>query len=171
MALCATAIIAGGSPPVPSVAVRGDLPRSGTVTFPELEKLAPVEVTWKHHEKSYQFTGVPLETVVAQFGLTSGEKSETVSKSEKRSGYKFVIVASSPDGYQAVYSFAEIAATNGTPSKVFLVWKLDGKPLPEDMGPFRLVSTTDGEGARSVYHLSSLDIVDMRKIAKVEVIK
>lgn len=153
-----------------ALTVRGDVPKAGTVTAADLEALEPSTVTWKHNGKTYEFTGVPLDKLLVSRGLLPGDKL-TQPKTEKWVGYKFVVVASSPDSYQAVYSFAELTATNGAPTKAYLVWKLDGKPLPADMGPLRLVSTTDGEGARSIYNLASLDVIDMRRIVKPEATK
>jgi hypothetical protein len=38
----------------------------------------------------------------------------------------------------------------------------DGKPLPEDRGPLRLVVLTDKEPSRSIYNLRKLEILDLR---------
>lgn len=48
------------------------------------------------------------------------------------------------------------------PTRALLVWKMDGKPLPETMGPFRLVVLTDQEPSRSVFQLVKLEIIDLR---------
>jgi hypothetical protein len=89
--------------------------------------------------------------------------SPDTPKSEKRSGWKKIVVASAADGFQAVFSCAEIAEQMG-PTRVMVVFSLDGKPLAAGKGPLRLVVLTDKEPSRSLYQLSSLEVVDVRKL-------
>ena len=65
------------------------------------------------------------------------------------------------DGFQAVFSCAELWEDMG-PTRALLAWKLDGKPLPEKMGAFRLVVLTDKEPSRSVYQVVKLEILNLR---------
>jgi hypothetical protein len=41
-------------------------------------------------------------------------------------------------------------------------WKIDGKPLPADRGPLRLVVLTAKEPSRSVYGVRKLEGLDLR---------
>lgn len=151
-------------PSDPKLLITGDLPTTGTLTVAALEQMSPEILSWSHNGKDWRFRAIRLESVLEKFGLDAGPKSNEVPISEKRSGYKFAIVATAVDGYQAVYSFAELASTNGAPSTVYLAWALEDGPLPAEMGHFRLVVPTDGEGARSIYQLTRLDAVDLRRI-------
>ena len=81
-------------------------------------------------------------------------------KAEKRAGYRKVVVATARDGFQAVFSCAEIAEGKGA-TRALVAWAIDGKPLPPEMGPLRLVVLTDGEPARSIYQLESLKVVEV----------
>ena len=72
-----------------------------------------------------------------------------------------VVVASASDGYQAVLSCAEVFESMG-PTRAMVVWKVDGKPLPQDRGPLRLVVLTDKEPSRSIFGLRKLDVLDLR---------
>jgi hypothetical protein len=146
--------------------IAGDLPRTGTLTQKELEQLGPTTAHWKEHGADHDVVGVPLDKVLAHFGFEPGPMGKDTPKSEKRRGWKMVVVASAPDGFQAVFSCAELTESMG-PSRVLVVWSVDGKPLPEDTGPFRLVALTDQEPSRSLYHLARIDVVDMRKVVKV----
>jgi hypothetical protein len=87
-----------------------------------------------------------------------------VPKAEKRAGWKKVVVASAADGFQAVFSCAELAAEMG-PTRALVIWKLDGAPIAADEGPLRLVVLTDQEPSRSLWSLKRLEVVDLRKIA------
>lgn len=160
----ARVLFADGEGAAPRIEFGGDFPRTGTLSVADLEAMEPVPVEWSHNGEDYHFTAVPLERALQALGLEIGSKHPDVPKTEKRSGYKFVLVASALDGYQAVYTYAELAEVNGSPTEVFLAWELDGKPLPPEMGPFRLVNRTDGEGARSIHNLARIHAVDMRKI-------
>ena len=62
-----------------------------------------------------------------------------------------------------MFSAAELAQGMG-PSQVLLVSTVDGKPLPPEQGPLRLVVPSDGEPSRSLYQIARIDLVDMRRI-------
>ena len=61
---------------------------------------------------------------------------------QKHEGLRAVVIATSSDGFEAAFSMGELLETLGATNAV-LVWEMDGKPLPEAAGPFRLVVTTD----------------------------
>ena len=110
-------------------------------------------------------TGVPVEVVLAHFGFTPGPMGHDVPKAEKRSGWKLAVVATAADGFQAVFSAAELSKLIG-PSQVLVLTGREGKPLPASEGPLRLAAITDKEGSRSIYQLVRLDVVDLRKLVK-----
>ena len=149
----------------PSLQVAGDLPKTGALTQAELAKLGPVTATWSDHGAEHTVVGVPLDKVLAHFGFDRGPMGPDVPKREKRSGWKLAVVASAPDGFQAAFSAAELTEGMG-PTRALVIWTLDGKPLPAQMGPFRLVVPTDAEPSRSLYQLVRLDVVDLRKVVK-----
>jgi len=74
----------------------------------------------------------------------------------------FTVVAEARDGYKAVFALAELDPAFREPS-VLLVWKKDGKPLDDLEGPYRLLSTADKRGARSVKMLTRLRLVRAAK--------
>ncbi len=94
------------------------------------------------------------------FGFTPGPMGKDVPVKDKVKGYRQVLVATARDGFQAVFSCAEV--TEGMGATVALVaWQLDGKPFGPEVGPFRLVVTTDGEPARSIRQLERLHVIDV----------
>ena len=146
-----------------TIEVRGDVPKPGPLSVTDLQALSPATFTWVAHGQSHTVLGVPLSTVLRRFGWEPGVMGKNIAAADKRVGYKRVIVATAPDGFQAVFSAAELAPAMGKTQAV-LCWMIDGKPLPAAEGPLRLVVLTDDEPSRSIYHLQRLDVVDMRRI-------
>jgi len=62
------------------------------------------------------------------------------------------------DGYQVVFSAAEIAADFGN-IEVIVADARDGKPLSQD-GPFRLIVPKDKRADRWVNHVTRIDVLD-----------
>jgi hypothetical protein len=147
-------------PSTPLLRVEGTLPSTGSLTRAELEKLGPITVTWTTRGESRQVTGVLLGKVLQRFGWSPGPMGKDVPKAEKRSGYRKILVATARDGFQAVFSAAEVVEGMGA-TRALVVWAVDGKPLAPDLGPLRLVVVTDGEAARSLHQLESLRVVDL----------
>jgi DMSO/TMAO reductase YedYZ molybdopterin-dependent catalytic subunit len=143
--------------------VRGDVEKPGTLQLAELEAMGPTSASYTVHDHTQTVIGVPLHKVLARYGVVPGPMSKTMAPADKRPGYKKVVVASAPDGFQAVFSLAELSEGMGK-TQVLVVWKADGKPLPPAQGPLRLVVLTDGEPSRSVHQLRTLDVTDMRRI-------
>jgi len=105
-------------------------------------------------------TGVPLDKVLAAFGFAPGPMGRQVPVTEKRAGWRKVVVALGNDGYQVAFSCAELTSEIGA-TKALVSFALDGAPLGGERGPFRLVVLTDREPSRSVRNLERLIVVDV----------
>ena len=123
--------------------------------------MSPVTSTWTAHGEKHLVLGVPLDKLLTRFGFDPGPMGKAVPKDEKRKGWRMVVVASAADGFQSVLSCAEFFESMGA-TRAMVVWKIDGKPLPVDRGPLRLVVLTDKEPSRSIYGLRKLDVLDLR---------
>lgn len=143
----------------PSLEVAGALPKTGKLTLKELEAMKPEKASWTNHGKQHEVEGVPVSKVLAAFGFTPGPMSKDMPPTEKRLGYKKVLVATAKDGFQAVFSCAELAEGMGA-TRALLVWKVDGKPLPPEQAPFRLVVLTDQEPSRSPWAVVKIEVID-----------
>lgn len=154
---------AGGARPT-TISVTGDLPQSGSLDEKALAALAPAPVPFTVHGEAHTGLGVPLHKVLARFGFTPGKMGKDVPPGEKRRGYRMVLVASAPDGFQAVFSTAELSPDMG-PTQAYVVYRVDGKALPAESGPFRLVVPTDKEPSRSLRQLQRLEVLDLGKRA------
>ena len=67
------------------------------------------------------------------------------------------VVAVAADGYRVVFSLAELDAGIGD-SQVLVADTLDGAPLEEGLGPFRLIVPGDKRAARWVRMLKSITV-------------
>ncbi len=72
------------------------------------------------------------------------------------------VVASASDGYQVVFSLAELDPVF-TGSEVIVADTIDGKPLFAYQGPLRIVAPRDTRPARSIRMLERLEVVQLKK--------
>jgi len=143
----------------PELEVAGALPRTGKLTLKDLEAMKPEKATWTLQGKPQVIEGVPVGRILASFGFAPGVMGKDVPPAEKRPGYKKVALVTARDGFQALFSCAELAEEMGA-TRALLVWKIDGKPLPPDQAPFRLVVLTDKEPSRSPYAVEKIEVID-----------
>ncbi len=149
------------APAAPSLEVAGALPKTGKLALKDLEALKPEKATWTERGKQVEVEGVPLGKILTASGFSPGPMGKDVAPAEKRPGYKKVVVVTSKDGFQAVFSCAELAEDMG-PTRALLVWKMDGKPVPPEQGPLRLLVLTDKEPSRSAWSVEKIEVVDPR---------
>ena len=72
------------------------------------------------------------------------------------------VVASASDGYQVVFSLAELDP-GFTSNDIIVADTLDGKPLFAYQGPLRIIAPKDSRAARSVRMLQRLEVVRLKK--------
>ncbi|PWV59876.1 molybdopterin-dependent oxidoreductase [Plasticicumulans acidivorans] len=103
---------------------------------------------------SATFTGVPLWSLLTMAGIVSDPdvKNDLLGK---------VLIATGSDGYQAVFSLAELdPAFGGNASlPIMVAFEMDGALLTDD-GFARLVVPEDIAGGRYVSNLVSLQLID-----------
>jgi hypothetical protein len=71
------------------------------------------------------------------------------------------VLARAADGYQVVFSIGELDPAL-TANEIIVADTVDGAPLPDTQGPFRLVAPRDRRGVRSVRLLERLELVRLR---------
>jgi DMSO/TMAO reductase YedYZ molybdopterin-dependent catalytic subunit len=160
-ALTTVVAVAEGPPGVGHVSVQGAVATPKSLTRADLVGLGAVEADWSEHGTAHHVRGVPLGKVLSAAGFSSGPMGKDVSKKEKRSGWKMAVRVTGSDGYQTVFSCAELMEDMGA-TRALLVWEVDGKPLDAERGPFRIVVLTDKEPSRSVHQVQTIEVVDLR---------
>jgi DMSO/TMAO reductase YedYZ molybdopterin-dependent catalytic subunit len=144
------------------ITVTGDLPSTGSLGIDDLAAMPAEDFEWQHDGVTKPMRGVPMEAVLRKYGWDVGPGGKDVQPRDRRPGWRRAIVVTAADGFRAVFSSAEVTAENG-PSKVFVVWQEDGKPLEAPVGPIRLLVPTDKKGSRSVRAVAGIRVMDLGK--------
>jgi formylmethanofuran dehydrogenase subunit E len=144
----------------PALQVSGANVRAAAFRVSDLAAMKPVEASWTAGGSARAVVGVPLDKLLERQGLVPGRMGDDGSEHGK--GWRRVVIASAPDGFQAVFTVAELTAHMGA-TRALIAWKVDGKPLPPDKGPLRLVVLTDKIASRSVHALDRLEVMELGK--------
>lgn len=108
-----------------------------------------------HDAKDHEYTGVSLYDIITKTGAVADNKLHGKALA------KYLLITAS-DGYQVVIALPEVDPAF-TDQVIVLANKGDGKDLSADQGPFRLVVPKDKKLARSVMHVTNIDVVTARK--------
>ena len=147
--------IVAAQDPAPSFTVTGAVKTPLTLTAADLAKMPRASVKSMSGGLETTFEGVWLHEILKRAGAPLGGDL----RGKALASY---IVADAKDGYEVVYSLAEIDPAF-TSEQFLLADAADGKPLVGSQGPFRLVVPTDKPGARSVRMLIKIEVVTLRK--------
>ena len=138
------------------VAVGGDVGNPFKITKANFASLKHISIKAKSKDgKEHEYSGVNLYDIIT--------KAESIPGNILRGKYltKYILV-SAADGYQIVIAIPEIYPdfTNNT---IILANKMDGKDLPDNAGPFRLIVPLDKKQARSATQVISIDVLTAEK--------
>ncbi|REC63938.1 molybdopterin-binding protein [Chryseobacterium pennae] len=136
--------------------VSGEIPAPLELSLADLSKMPRKEALLKDKDGSVHiYSGVAVQDILAKAGAPSGKElhGENISK---------YVLAKCADGYQVLFSLAELDASIAD-KNVIVADTIDGKPLAESKGPFRIVAEGEKKPARSSYQLQSLVIGQIKK--------
>jgi DMSO/TMAO reductase YedYZ molybdopterin-dependent catalytic subunit len=129
----------------------GDLQRLPVQRFEDV-RYVRMDGRGKDGEQTRRYTGVLLRDVITSVGPVEKQRHDL-----RRS----VVIATATDGYQAVFSWAELFLSPIGEGAV-VIFERDGAPLPASEGPLALVSLRDTRpGPR---HVKWLVKVELRRI-------
>ena len=125
-----------------------------TLSIADLQSLSPraLEATDPHSKEKATYLVIPLSKVLAMADVPFGTLL-------KGSALAATVRADARDGYRVAFSLVKLDSTIAT-SEVYLAFQRDGKPLPMEMGPFRLIVPTDRRGARWIRQLSRITLIE-----------
>ena len=156
LALCWSAgIAAQAAVPVTTISISGNVAEPLTLTVADLKRYPAHEIQYvagrgADHKTgggpARQYTGCLLRDVLAAAKPTEGKPREL------RKSY---VVATASDGYEVVFSWAELFISP-IGDNVYIVYARDGDPLADDEGRFALIAATDTRPARHVKWLQTL---------------
>jgi DMSO/TMAO reductase YedYZ molybdopterin-dependent catalytic subunit len=119
----------------------------------ELSMLPHQDVTaFDFHEKqNHVYSGVPVRDLLAKAGVQFGEKL-------RGKNLRLVVVVHCRDHYDIVFALAEFDDAFNSRT-ILLVDRQDGQPLPDALGPVRLVVPEDKRPARWARGVTSLEVI------------
>lgn len=121
------------------------------LSYADIQKLEPFNVSAKAHGKSHEWQGTKLITLLESAGF----------KFEKPSGggasVRQYLILEADDGYKVVFAMGELDPIITT-SPPMVAWHQDGKPLSADEAPLRLIVAGDPRGARQVRKISRITV-------------
>jgi hypothetical protein len=147
---------AGSGSTAASTAIKPSLtlksPDHDAVELSDLKSLPHISITVHnpHTNADETYSGVRLADLLAKIGAALGSNLRGAALAR-------YIVATGTDGYKAVLALAEVDPSFH-PGEVIVADAMDGKPLDEHNGPFKLVVTEDKRPARAVRNLVSIEL-------------
>ncbi len=134
-----------------TVAVQGEVQHPLTLGVADLAKMKRVEATVKDRAgDTHVYSGVALPEILSRAGATMGRdlRGENMTK---------YLLVKSGDGYSVVFTLAELDSSF-TDKLVFLADQMDGKPLPQGRGPFRIIAPGEKKPARWIWEVRTLTV-------------
>lgn len=134
-----------------TISVTGEVKTPLTLTASDIQALERAEVTAKDRDgKEHRYAGVSLVAILRKAGVTLGGelRGENLSK---------YVIAKAGDGYEVLFSLAEVDA-EFSGRTILVADSVDGAPLTQGVGPFRLVVPDEKRPARWIRELKSIEI-------------
>ena len=138
-----------------TLVVAGDVTQALTITPADLKAMPRTTVTVSEEGKQITYEGVLVGELLKRAGAPVGR--DLTGKAVAT-----YVRASAKDGYQVVFSLAELDP-GFTPNDIIVADTVDGKPLFDYQGPFRIVAPHDKRGARSIRMLQRIEVVRLVK--------
>jgi DMSO/TMAO reductase YedYZ molybdopterin-dependent catalytic subunit len=138
-----------------TLVVAGDVTQALTITPADLKAMPRTTVTVSEESRQIRYEGVLVGELLKRAGapVGSGFTGKAVAT---------YVRASAKDGYQVVFSLAELDP-GFTPNDIIVADTIDGNPLFDYQGPFRIVAPHDKRGARSIRMLQRIEVVRLLK--------
>lgn len=122
-------------------------------TIEEFAALPHTEITLvdPHEQKQHTYSGVPVRDLLLKVGAPLGEKM-------RGPALRLAVIVHAKDGYATLFALAEFdeAFSDRT---LLLSDSEDGKPLPPNSGPLRIVAPGDKRAARWARMVTSIEVV------------
>src|SRR6185295_4354565 len=118
-----------------ALAVGGDVPHAISLTAADLKAMPRTTVTVKEEGREIKYDGVLVGEVLKRAGAPLGRDMTGQAVAS-------YVLASAKDGYQVVFSLPELDPAF-TANDIIVADTIDGKPLFDYQGPFRIVAPHD----------------------------
>jgi len=135
-----------------SVKITGEVTTPLDLKLADMQRFKQTSVTRKDRDgNDHTYSGVVLAELLQKAGATMGKdlKGENLTK--------FISVEAS-DGYQVVFALAELDK-DFTDRTIILASMMDGKPLPNGDGPFRIIVQDEKKPARCIKMVTGIKVM------------
>jgi len=132
--------------------ISGDVATPLTLSSSDFKSMPrqTVKVFNPHEKKEEIYEGVAVRELLRRAGIPQNDKLRGAAMT-------MYVVAEASDGYRVVYSLAELDS-DFQDSEVMVADILNGSPLGEKQGPFKMVAPHDKRPARWIRMLRSLNV-------------
>jgi len=120
------------------------------LTLEEFAKLPHIKATVQEGKATHEYEGVLVYEILKRAGQPFGDLMRNAQL------IRYAIFRAH-DGYRALFALPEFDPAF-TEARALVADKIDGKPLPTNRGPLRLVLPGEKDGARGVYMLEKIEI-------------
>jgi DMSO/TMAO reductase YedYZ molybdopterin-dependent catalytic subunit len=143
------------APAAAELRITGAVATPLTLTADDLKKMPRVTlpVVNPHTQKKEIYEGVRVEDLLHKAGVPLGEQMRGPAMAS-------YVVAEAEDGYRVVFSLPELDP-GMVDSEIIVADTMDGTPLGEKVGPFRIVAPHEKRPARWIRMLKSLTVVNL----------
>lgn len=134
-----------------TITISGEVTKPLTLQAADLKAMAHTSVTAKERDgKEHTYSGVPLADLLKQAGATIGPelRGENLTK--------FVLVKAA-DGYEVLFALPELDPEYATRT-IVLADSVDGAPLAQGVGPYRIVVPGEKKPARWIREVRSIEV-------------
>jgi len=138
-----------------ALTISGDVTAPLSFTPEQLKTFPRTKVEVKDDGRTLVYEGVLVGELLKRAGVALGSEL-------RGNAIASYVVASASDGYQVVFSLAEVDP-GFTSNDIIVADTIDGKPLFAYQGPLRIVAPKDSRAARSIRMLQRLDVVRLKK--------
>ncbi len=136
----------------PFFTVTGEVLNPLKLTAVDLARLHTVQVnTTDRDGKPHIYTGVKLSEVLDSAGVTLGKELN----GENLAKYILVMAA---DGYEVIFSLPEVDPEFND-QQIIIAYQVDGNPLPNGEGPFRMVVPDEKRLARWIREVTNIKVI------------
>jgi DMSO/TMAO reductase YedYZ molybdopterin-dependent catalytic subunit len=145
------------APTQSQLTIGGNVQTPLILTIADLKKMPrkTLSIVNPHSQRKENYDGVLLEEILRKAGVPNGEHLRGAAMAT-------YVVAEAADGYHVLFSLAELDS-GILDSDIIVADTLDGAPLPEKEGPFKIVAPREKRPARWVRMLKSINVVRVAK--------
>ena len=136
----------------PVIKVTGEVATPLTIAMQDLQAYKQTIVNRKDKEgKDHIYKGVLINDILQKAGATLGENLKGLNLTK-------YVLAEASDGYKVTFALTELDKAF-TDRAIIITTNVDGKALPTNEGPFRIIVQDEKKPARCIRQLISLNVV------------